>query len=267
MIEFKNVSFSYTGQDVLKDVTFSIDQGEFVALIGANGAGKTTMSKLFNGLNKPTKGSVSVNDLDTGCTKTSLLARHIGFLFQNPDRQICCDTIEREILFGMRCVGIEELEAKNRADEMIREFGFDPARNPMTASRGERQRIALASLLAIRPEVLVLDEPTTGLDYRECMHIMDIISRLNRENHTTVVMVSHDMELVQDFAERIFLLKDGRLIADGPVKTVMQNSALLAESDLLPAQIVTLAGMLGEGFRDIFTYTEMADEIERRLRA
>jgi len=261
MIAFENVSFQYDKLATLKNVSFALKKGEFVAIVGGNGAGKSTMIKMMNGLLKPTTGKVIVDGLDTAVTKTSVFARKVGFLFQNPDRQICKNTIREEIALGLKCLLKEEAQIERRCQAMLEQFGFDGGKDPFTMSRGERQKIALASVLALEPEVLVLDEPTTGLDYRECMHIMDLVAALHAAG-TTVVMVSHDMEIVSDFAGRVIVLEDGEILADGDVGKVLY-SEVLKNSQVIPPQMVGLGQELG--FQGIFTVSQMADAVEGRL--
>ena len=265
MIDFQNVSFGYDGGRTIQDVSFRLEKGEFTAVIGENGAGKTTLSKLCNGLLKPTSGSVTVNGMDTRTTRVSRIARSVGFLFQNPDRQICRNTIREEILFGLTLTVNDPAERARRLDATLAEFGFDGSRNPFSMSRGERQRIALASLMACNPDVMILDEPTTGLDYRECMEIMEKIGARNRAG-ATVLMVCHDMEIVQDFARRVLVVADGQLIGDGPTGEIMTDAELLARASVAPAQIPKLALRFGDLFRGVFTIEQMADAIEGRVK-
>lgn len=263
MIRFEHVSFGYGGAVTIEDVSFHIEKGDFAAVIGANGAGKSTISKLCDGLLKPSRGRVLIGGMDTGTVKTSRLAKFVGFLFQNPDRQICQNTVRGEILFGLSCVVEDEAEREKRCGQILELFGLDGGRDPFGMSRGERQRIALASLLACEPQVLILDEPTTGLDYRECMEIMGIIQKLN-EKGATILMVSHDMEIVQDFARRVLVVNGGRLLGDGGVHEIMKDEELLRRASVLPAQIPALALRLGDGFEDVFTVDGMVRAIERR---
>ncbi len=248
MIELDRVSFSYASQGpTVTDLSFRIEKGEFVALLGANGAGKTTTVKLIDGLIRPTSGRVLVGGADTASTSVSHRAHQVGFLFQNPDRQICKNTVREEILFGLTAVcGKEErgiLDA--RVDAVLEDFGFSGEEEPFTLSRGQRQRVALASILAVEPEVLILDEPTTGLDYRECCHIMDRIRRMNRERGVTVVMVCHDMEVVLDYADRALVMAGGHLLGDGPVREIFRDRDLLSRASVLPPQMNGLAMRLG----------------------
>jgi energy-coupling factor transport system ATP-binding protein len=260
MIHFEGVSFAYAGSSTITDVNLHIPRGAFVAVLGANGAGKTTLAKMTNGLFKPGKGNVTVDSMNTRTTKTSVLAKKIGFLFQNPDRLICKTTVRDEVMFSLSCVSDDLEYCQRRLGETLDMFRLDPERNPWSLSRGERQMLALASILAAEPQVLVLDEPTTGLAFRECMDIMDIIARLNREG-VTVLMVTHDMELALDFAESAVVLSGGRVLRHAPVRTVLKDEALLSKARLLPPQIAGVALRL-PGFDEVYTVPEMVSRIE-----
>lgn len=261
MIKFSNVSFAYDKTNILENINLTVADGEFIAIVGRNGAGKTTLMKLFNGLLKPTAGTVTVEGLDTKAAKTSEIARHVGFLFQNPDRQICQNTVKSEIEFGLKCVLNDKKDIENRCNSIIDKFGFDPNKDPFSLSRGERQKVALASVLAISPKIMVLDEPTTGLDYKECMQIMEVIQELNTKG-TTVVMVCHDMELVTDFAHRVVVIGDGGILADDICRKVMVNDSVLRKTSLTPPQIAQLAIRLGDDFSGVITVSEMADKVQ-----
>lgn len=262
MIKFEEVSFGYENKETIKDVSFHITKGEFVAIIGSNGAGKTTISKLSNGILKPTSGRVLVKGKDTRTTKTSELAKTIGFLFQNPDRQLCHNTIREEIQFGLHCVLKDAGEINRRVEKTLETFGLSGENDPFSMSRGERQRIALASVLAVEPEILVLDEPTTGLDYRECIHIMELIKELNHGG-VTIIMITHDMEIVNDFASRVLVISGGRLMADGGQTEAFMDRELMKAASLMPPQIFTLAQRLGEDFEGVRHVADMADRIGR----
>ena len=267
MIQMEHVSFSYSDQGpTVQDVSFHIGKGEFVAILGANGAGKTTTVRLIDGLIKPTAGRVLIHGADTATSPVSERARRVGFLFQNPDRQICKNTVREEILFGLKSVrGDEGEEALNaRCEAVLQDFGFSGDEEPFSLSRGQRQRVALASILAVEPEVLILDEPTTGLDYFECCHIMDRIGRMNREQQVTVVMVCHDMEVVLDYAQRALVMAGGRLLADGPVAEVFRNAGLMEAASILPPQMIGLSMRLGEGFGQADTPEAVADIVMSR---
>ena len=264
MIELEHVSFAYPDQGPsIRDVSFRLEKGEFAAILGANGAGKTTTVRLMDGLLKPSSGRVLIGGTDTAKSQVSERAGKVGFLFQNPDRQICRNTVREEILFGLKTVrGNEDPDALNaRAEEVLREFSFTGEEEPFSLSRGQRQRVALASILAVEPEILILDEPTTGLDYLECCQIMDRIRRMNEERQVTVVMVCHDMEVVLDYARRALVMADGQLLADGPVPGIFRNTEAMEKASVLPPQMIGLGLRLGAGFEDAVTPEDVAETV------
>ena len=245
MIEFRDVHASYDGSaPILKGVSFTIRDGEFVAFVGTNGAGKSTTMRLMNGLLKPDAGQVLIDGVPTSDLRTSELARRVGFLFQNPDSQICCNTVREELLFGFKALGLDGPDADSRVDAIVEEFAFDPDDDPFLLNRGARQLLALASIGVLAPPVVVLDEPTTGLDYRECVKVMDIIRRIH-ERGTTVVMVCHDMEVVADYAARCIVMSGGEVVDDAPTFDVLRNRETLERASLVPPQIVELSLELG----------------------
>ena len=240
-IEFRDVYASYDANTpILRGVSFTVNDGEFVAFVGTNGAGKSTTMRLMNGLLKPDSGEVLVDGVPTTQLKTSELARSVGFLFQNPDSQICCNTVREELLFGFKALGMLDGDAERRVDDVIAEFNFNGQDDPFLLNRGTRQLLALASIVVLGTPVVVLDEPTTGLDFRECVKVMDIIRRLH-EQGTTVIMVCHDMEVVADFAERVIVMSDGRVVDQGPTFEVLRNRHTLEIASLVPPQIVDIS--------------------------
>ena len=261
MLEFKDVSFSYDTTANVQNLNVKVEKGDFIAIIGSNGAGKSTFSKLCNGLLTPTTGDVFVLNKNTHREKVSSLAKHIGFLFQNPDRQICCNTVKEEIAFSLRNNGIPEDEIKRRVKATLEEFGFDGKTEPFNLSRGQRQRLCLACLIALNPEILILDEPTTGLDYKECMMMMNRIKQLN-ENGTTVIMVCHDMEVVLDFAKTVVVMNRGQILEQGETRKILADTELLGKARLLQPQIAQVSTMLGNDFTGIFTIDEMISKLK-----
>lgn len=246
MIEFENVSASYDGElPILRDVSFRISDGDFVAFVGTNGAGKSTTMRLINGLLKPSSGQVLIDGVPTTQLRTSQLAAKVGFLFQNPDRQICCSTVREELLFGFRAQGRADAEAEAKVDAMIERFGFNGDAEPFLLNRGTRQLLALASIIVMEPPVVVLDEPTTGLDFRECAKVMNVIAELNARG-TTVIMVCHDMEVVADCAKRVIAMTAGQVVADGETFAVLRDRDVLARTHLLPPQMVDVSLRLAE---------------------
>lgn len=270
MIECDSVRFGYgktKDAELIHGISLSIEDGEFVALTGENGAGKSTFSKLLAGILKPSDGKICVNGIDTKKAKNSMLAKTTGFLFQNPDRQLCTYTVRDEIAFGQKALktGTEE-EISKRTEKIIERFGFNPDEAPFSLSRGQRQRLALASIIAVEPKVMILDEPTTGLDYKECMEIMSAVKELNK-NGTTVIMVCHDMELVLDFARRMIVLADGKIEADGKTLEIMRRKEILQKASLLPPQIIQIALELEEKFPGRFNFENVrtADELAAKI--
>lgn len=270
MIECDSVRFGYgktKDDELIHGISLSIEDGEFVALTGENGAGKSTFSKLLAGILKPSDGKICVNGIDTKKAKNSVLAKNTGFLFQNPDRQLCTYTVRDEIAFGQKALktGSEE-EISKRTEKIIERFGFNPDEAPFSLSRGQRQRLALASIIAVEPKVMILDEPTTGLDYKECMEIMSAVKELNK-NGTTVIMVCHDMELVLDFARRMIVLADGKIEADGKTLEIMRHKEILQKTCLLSPQIIQIALELEEKFPGRFNFENVrtADELAAKI--
>lgn len=270
MIECDSVRFGYgktKDAELIHGISLSIEDGEFVALTGENGAGKSTFSKLLAGILKPSDGKICVNGIDTKKSKNSMLAKTTGFLFQNPDRQLCTYTVRDEIAFGQKALktGTEE-EISKRTEKVIERFGFNPDEAPFSLSRGQRQRLALASIIAVEPKVMILDEPTTGLDYKECMEIMSAVKELNKIG-TTVIMVCHDMELVLDFARRMIVLADGKIEADGKTLEIMRRKEILQKTCLLPPQIIQISLELEEKFPGRFNFENIrtADELAAKI--
>lgn len=263
MIEFENVSASYDGElPILRDVGFRIPDGDFVAFVGTNGAGKSTTMRLVNGLLKPSSGQVLIDGVPTTQLRTSQLAAKVGFLFQNPDRQICCSTVREELLFGFRAQGRADAEAQAKVDAMIERFGFDGDAEPFLLNRGTRQLLALASIIVMEPPVVVLDEPTTGLDFRECAKVMDVIAELNARG-TTVIMVCHDMEVVADYAKRVIAMTAGQVVADGETFAVLRDRDVLARTHLLPPQMVDVSLRLVEdGVVEAASPVALADTLD-----
>ena len=270
MIECDSIRFGYgktKDAELIHGISLSIEDGEFVALTGETGAGKSTFSKLLAGILKPSDGKICVNGIDTKKAKNSVLAKTTGFLFQNPDRQLCTYTVRDEIAFGQKALktGTEE-EISKRTEKIIERFGFNPDEAPFSLSRGQRQRLALASIIAVEPKVMILDEPTTGLDYKECMEIMSAVKELNK-NGTTVIMVCHDMELVLDFARRMIVLADGKIEADGKTLEIMRRKEILQKTCLLSPQIIQIALELEEKFPGRFNFENVrtADELAAKI--
>ena len=203
----------YDGVMAIGGLDLEIAPGEIVAVVGENGSGKTTLVKHFNGLLRPTEGSVKVDGLDATTVPIADLARHVGLVFQNPDTMLFAETVEDEVSFGLGNIGAGD--PGQSVDAALREVGLLHRKSayPRSLSRGERQRLAIACVIAMKPNVIVLDEPTTGLDARESGRVMEILGHLRQDGHT-VVMVTHDMRLGVEYADRIVRMEQGRIVRD-----------------------------------------------------
>jgi energy-coupling factor transport system ATP-binding protein len=269
MISVARLTFQYpNGIEVLHGIDFEIKSGEFVALIGQNGAGKTTLLKHLNGLLKPTAGRVTIAGTDSREASVGELSRKVGYLFQNPDHQIFMPTVAREIGFGPRNLGLSKAEIEERVQAAAAAVGLagELGENPIFLSKGQRQRVAFASLLSMRPEVMVLDEPTTGQDYREGIEIMEMVAELHRNGHT-ILFVTHDMELVARYAKRVIVLSEGRMLLDDTARNVFYQPEILRRTNLFPPQIARLAQKFEDGrerFGRALSVAEMRDAVVKQ---
>lgn len=244
-VQVIGVGFRYPdGTEALRQINLSIRRGEFMALIGQNGSGKTTLSKCINGLFKPTSGEIIVDDLNTHQTSIVQMVRRVGYVFQNPDHQLFNATCWDEIAYGPRNIELDENEVSERVEEAVGVVGL-PQRylneHPFFLPKGLRQRVAIASILALRPEVIIVDEPTTGQDARQSLEIMDFLVNLNQEHGHTIVIITHDMPIVAQYARRVVAMGQGQILADGATAQVFSEPDTLAQTSLAPPQITQLA--------------------------
>ena len=236
LIRLEEVSFGYTHDvAVLQDVSLTITQGEFVAVLGKNGSGKSTLGKLLNGLLLPTEGKVVVGGRNTKTTFMSDMSRIVGYVFQNPDHQIFADTVWDEVGFSVKNHGFPIKECERRIVEALTAVGLDTTQSkrqdPFSLTKGERQRVAVASILAAKPEVLIFDEPTTGLDAKETDRMMSMIHSLYQQGHT-ILMITHAIQLVADYATRCVLMHDGAVLADASTRSIFSKPSLLQAASL-----------------------------------
>ena len=263
VLTFDHVEFAYpNGGAAVHDLNLTLYPGELVGIVGQNGAGKTTLTKLLTGLLKPASGSVRVTGLDTAAVPTSRIAREVATLFQNPDRQICKDTVLNEVAFGLELAGIDRAEALRRAQLVIDRFGLPADEAPFSLSRGQRQMVALASVVVVEPKIVVLDEPTSGLDYRECMTVMETV-RTMAERGCAVIMVCHDMEVVSDFAERIVVMADGRILDRGRTHELFSNIDLMRRAYVEPPQVIELSRRLASSVSTAFAQVSEVSDVVR----
>jgi len=242
MIEVDGVRFSYpSGVEALKGVSMKIADGEFIAIMGQNGAGKTTLVKHFNGLLKPSQGRVLVDGTNTTKTSVAKLARNVGFVFQNPDHQLFCETVEEEIAFALRNFGFKEGVIEKRITWALNLLSLSQYRktSPFMLSGGERKRVALASVLAWDPRILILDEPTIGQDHEQKEKLRQFILQM-RTQDKTIIMVTHDVEFVAECNPRVLLMLDGEVIADGEAQKTLTDSVTLEKASIVPPQIAQI---------------------------
>jgi len=239
VIEVENLRFRYpNGVEALKGVSLVIKNGEFVAIMGQNGAGKTTLVKHFNGLLKPSEGTVRMDGVETTKTSVAALSRNAGFVFQNPDHQLFSETVEEEISFALKNFGFDEETIEERITWALNLLGLVQYRktSPFLLSGGERKRVALASVLAWNPETLILDEPTIGQDYQQKEKLRQFIVQMQAQGKT-VVIVTHDVEFVAECNPRVVLMKEGAVIADGGGREILTTPEVLAQSSIVLPQI------------------------------
>lgn len=235
------------GNRAVDGISMEIREREFIAILGHNGSGKTTLVKHFNALLAPTEGDVTIFGKNTREHSIFEIGKEIGYVFQNPDHQIFSDTVYDEVAFSPRIRGCSEEEIQERVTEALEAVeltGYEKE-DPFSLSKGERQRVAVASILSARPKIIVLDEPTTGLDYKEQRRMMELIKKLNESGHT-IIMITHTMWVVAEYAHRVAAVKDGKVMMDGPTREVFAREDELAHSYLKTPHIVSLSNRLGK---------------------
>ena len=273
LIELKNVTFSYDSgeekRDVLNNFSLDIKRGSFTVILGHNGSGKSTLGKLMNGLYKPTNedGTVLVEGINTKDESREIeVRRKVGLVFQNPDNQLVASIVEDDVAFGPENLGFSPEKTRERVDEALKAVGMYDYRKstPHHLSGGQKQRIAIAGIIAMRPECLILDEPTAMLDPKGRAEIMEIITRFNREYGMTVVLITHFMEEAEN-ADRVLLLNSGNLIKDGTPKEVFSDIKTLKSTGLdVPVTTELLYRLKSNGIdidTDAISVDETADKI------
>lgn len=234
-IRAEGVSFSYQeGSLALDDVDFRLDEGEFVALLASNGSGKTTLMKTLVGLLKPWKGRVLIGDKDVASMKSTEICRRVGMVLQNPNDQLFSATVEEDVAYGPRNLGLEEAEVRRRVAEALETVsaGHLAKRAIHHISFGEQKRVAIAGVLAMTPDILILDEPTAGLDPAGESDMMRILNHLNREHGITVLLATHSVDMLPLFADRIYVLNMGRVLQEGPPDEVFTNHEMIGRANL-----------------------------------
>ena len=246
----EDVSFSYDGEkDVLKHVSFALRKGEMVSLLGRNGAGKSTAASLLMGIIRPDSGRIMINGRDAASDTISERSRTVGFVMQNPNHMISHPMIYDEVAFALRQRGMDEKEVEERVLDALRLCGLEKHwKWPISAlSYGQKKRVTIASILVLQPEILILDEPTAGQDWRHYTQLMSFIKRLNTELGLTIIFVTHDMHLALEYTDRAIVLTDGEVLRDGEIGTVFSDKALLEKASLRVTSLYELGEKIGLG--------------------
>ena len=275
-IEFQNVTFSYDedeentlGETVIENFSLKIKKGDFVAVLGHNGCGKSTIAKLCNGINIPKSGKVLVDGIDTADEeKINDIRQKVGMVFQNPDNQIVATIVEDDVAFGPENLGVEPSEIRHRVDEALKRVGMYDFRlsEPHKLSGGQKQRVAIAGIIAMQPQCIVLDEPTSMLDPRGRKEVMDTIKMLNEQYGITVIFITHYMDEAAQ-ANRVVVMEKGEIILDGKPREVFNHISVLKKVGLdVPESTFLARELKNEGIDikgDILTADELLGEILR----
>ncbi|MHB1392083.1 MAG: energy-coupling factor ABC transporter ATP-binding protein [Clostridia bacterium] len=251
VIEVKDMKFSYPdGTPALLGINLNVYEGEFIALLGQNGAGKTTFAKTLNGLLKPTEGDVLVNGVNTkekGVVKK--LVEQVGYVFQNPDHQLFNNEVRKEIAYAPENIGLSKEEVEKRVINAAEVAGIKRElfeMHPFFLQKGLRQRVSIASILALQPRVIIVDEPTTGQDFKQSLEVMNFLKMLNEEQGHTIIIITHEMDIISKYAKRAIALSMGRVILDGPTNEVFAQSEKLASTFVYPPECTQIAQALEE---------------------
>ena len=245
--ELQHVSFSYDKKPVLKDVSFQLFQGERVALVGKNGAGKSTIAHMLMGIRRPKDGSVLVEGKDYASLSIKEIGERIGYVMQNPNHMLIKDMIREEVTLALTLRGAPKAEIDGKFEQVMELCGLSGMKNwPVSAlSYGQKKRVTIASLLVTQPKVMILDEPTAGQDFRHYREIMEFLDELNRKMGLTVVFITHDMHLALEYTDRVIVMADGEKIADGDVFRVLSDEAVLQRAHLKETSLCALARRAG----------------------
>jgi energy-coupling factor transport system ATP-binding protein len=264
VIELKSIRFTYpSGAEALHGVSLAVESGESLAIIGQNGAGKTTMIKMVNGLLRPTEGAVHLFGEDIGKTSTAKIARKVGFVFQNPRTQIFLGSVQAEAEFGPRKIGMSEKQVKERVTYALELVGLAERRemHPYDMTPADRKLLTIASIVSMDPQILILDEPTGGLDYVAANRVAAVVEAYLAQGRT-VITVAHDMDFVAHCFKRVVVMNQGRIVADDLTAQVFCQHELLASTHLEPTAIGQLAAYCNLP-RTLLTVEDLLKHIQR----
>ena len=274
IIEVKNVTYRYTEDEnvytAVKNVSLSFERGSFTVILGHNGSGKSTLAKLLNGLNKPTEGEILVDGISTTDEEKELeVKRRVGMVFQNPDNQLVASIVEEDVAFGPENLGLEPLEIRKRVDEALKSVGMYEFRKstPHRLSGGQKQRIAIAGIIAMKPECIVLDEPTAMLDPKGRNEIVSTLHKLNNELNITVILITHYMEEAEN-ADRVIVMNDGEIIEDGKPSDIFKNVEQLKSVGLdVPQTTELLFALKKKGYNTDTSMISIEDTVDNIISA
>lgn len=269
IIKTENMSFTYPdGTSALNNINLEIFEGEKAAIIGSNGAGKSTLFSHFNGILRPTSGLIKIDGKPASYKKDDLMRirQKVGMVFQNPDDQLFSPTVEEDVAFGPMNLGLLDDEVEKRVEESLSAVGMLEEREkpPHHLSGGQKKRVAIAGILAMQPEIMVLDEPTTGLDPKGVEQVIDILYKLNREQNMSIIISSHDVEMVTEFANKIFVLHDGKIIQQGTPADIFNDPETIKKAHLKLPKAAALLHLLKNNGMKVgvkFTVEEAYHEI------
>ena len=267
VIQCREVNFLYpNGVQAIHNISLSIYRGDYIAFVGQNGSGKTTLVKHFNGLLKPSTGSVTVFGEETRDKKVSYLSRKVGYVFQNPDDMLFSASVADEIAYGPRMLKVDPEQVEAKVESILQELDLKNLRDthPFALSLGDRQRLAVACALSLDPEIFVFDEPTTGQDFFGSQSIMGLIDELHQKGKT-VIIITHDMPIVAEHARRVIVMNKGEIALEGTPQEVFSQVEKLQSLSLRAPQVTMLARALGESSRTILHIPEMEDWLQARL--
>ncbi len=266
LVRASHVTFSYERRKALDDVSFDIHRGEKIAIIGKNGAGKSTMAKLLCGIIRPTSGEILINDTNYLSMSIKEIGQKIGYVMQNPNQMIVKDIIADEVRLALTLNQFSQEEIDKRVADTLKMCGLYPMRNwPVSVlSYGQRKRVTIASILALQPEIIILDEPTAGQDYKHYTEIMNFLEEINKNYHITILFITHDMHLAIEYTDRAIVFADGKCIADNYVFKVLSDSEVIKTANLKQTSLVTLAKQAGI---DPEAFIRHFIEVEREERA
>jgi energy-coupling factor transporter ATP-binding protein EcfA2 len=252
----------------LKGVTVRIPEGQFAAIVGQNGSGKTSLARCISGYLRPTRGSLRVAGAEVWRLRPSQRATRVGYVFQNPDHQLFRERVWDDVAFGPQNLGVSPDQIQVSVEQVLRRLELWDKRelHPFQLSRGDRQRLAIAAIVVMRPQILIVDEPTTGQDMARSREIMDLLAGLNREQGMTILTITHVMELVAEYARWVIVMHDGRVLLDGPPRQVFSRAEELRITAISPPPVARLGLTLGLDPLPI-TVPEACDAILRRLPA